>query len=68
MQIKERCKEVAPGVVPSVEGLGTSSYNNSEWLVVDCGSVVAHVFEQDSRKEYDLDTMWGCQEKSVEVA
>lgn len=68
MQIKERCKEVAPGVVPSVEGLGTSSYNNSEWLVVDCGSVVAHVFEQESRKEYDLDNMWSGQKSSLEAA
>ncbi|CAL8463069.1 g2603 [Coccomyxa elongata] len=67
-RVKERCKEVAPGVVPSVEGLGTSSYNNSEWLVVDCGSVVAHVFEPDSRKEYDLDTMWGGQGGFLEVA
>ncbi|BDA47949.1 probable ribosomal silencing factor RsfS at C-terminar half [Coccomyxa sp. Obi] len=67
-RIKERCKEVAPGVVPSVEGLGTSSYNNSEWLVVDCGSVVAHVFEQDSRKEYDLDSMWGGPGRSLEAA
>ncbi len=68
MQIKERCKEVAPGVVPSVEGLGTSSYNNCEWLVVDCGSVVAHVFEQESRTEYDLDTMWGGQDSLQEAA
>ena len=67
-QLKQRCKEVAPGIVPSVEGLGTDSSSNSQWLVVDCGSVVAHVFEEGARELYDLDSMWGGQSMSLEAA
>ena len=69
MQLKQRCKEVAPGIVPTVEGLGTDSSANAQWLVVDCGSVVAHVFEhEDARGEYDLDSMWGGETRSLGAA
>ena len=28
--------------------------------VVDCGSVVAHIFdEQETRMQYDLESLWG---------
>jgi ribosomal silencing factor RsfS len=57
-QLKQRCKKVAPGKAPSVEGLGSNAYENSEWLVVDAGSVVAHVFEEDARREYDIEGLW----------
>ncbi|KAK9907514.1 hypothetical protein WJX75_005118 [Coccomyxa subellipsoidea] len=68
-QLKQRCKEVAPGIVPTVEGLGTDSSANAQWLVVDCGSVVAHVFEHgDARGEYDLDSMWGGETRSLGAA
>ncbi len=68
LQLKQRCKEVAPGVTPHVEGLGISSSANSEWLVVDCGSVVAHVFEEGARQEYDLDNLWGGEDLSLQAA
>ena len=69
-QLKERCKEVVPGKAPSVEGLGSNAYENSDWLVVDAGSVVAHVFEEDARQEYDIEELWaGSREvESLEVA
>lgn len=31
----------------------------SEWLVVDAGSVVAHVFLEGCRREYALEELWG---------
>jgi hypothetical protein len=31
----------------------------SEWLVVDAGSVVAHVFLEGYRQEYALEELWG---------
>jgi hypothetical protein len=30
-----------------------------EWLVVDAGSVVVHVFEEGARLEYNLEGLWG---------
>lgn len=58
VQLKQRCKQVAPGVSPAVEGLGSAASENTDWLLVDCGSVVAHVFEGAARKEYNLESLW----------
>ena len=33
--------------------------HNSEWLVVDAGNVVAHVFLEGYRQEYALEELWG---------
>lgn len=60
-ELKSRTKEVAPGVSPSVEG---SDDATPEWLVVDAGSIVVHVFHQDCRAEYDLESLWGEQDSS----
>jgi ribosome-associated protein len=30
-----------------------------EWVLLDYGSVVIHVFHADARKFYDLDRLWG---------
>ena len=42
------------GVYPlSVEG-----YENSEWLLMDYGDVVVHIFTEPARVFYDLDRLW----------
>jgi ribosome-associated protein len=53
--VKARAREVAPGVAPAIEG----GQQGSEWLVVDAGSVVAHVFLEGYRQEYALEELWG---------
>lgn len=37
----------------SVEG-----YQNAEWVLVDFGDLVVHVFTERSRLYYDLDRLW----------
>ena len=37
----------------SVEG-----YQNAEWVLVDYGDFVAHIFSQKSRVYYDLERLW----------
>ena len=32
--------------------------NNSEWVLIDYVSVVAHVFYKDTRSVYDLEDLW----------
>jgi ribosome silencing factor RsfS/YbeB/iojap len=60
-ELKQRCKEVAPGIAPSVEGADDPS---PDWLVVDAGSIVVHVFHEDSRATYDLEGLWSARDKS----
>jgi len=64
-EVKQRCKEVAPGVYPVIEGGDVSS---PEWLVVDAGSIVVHIFHEDSRYEYDLEGLWGTDDNILRVA
>ena len=52
--MKERCTEVAPAVSPRVEG-----EDGGDWLAVDCGNVVVHVFTEEARDHYDLEGLWG---------
>lgn len=51
-EVEYRLKEkgVAPG---HIEG-----YNSNSWVLLDYGSVVVHVFTQESRSFYDLDRLW----------
>ena len=42
------------GVKPSrVEG-----YNSAEWVLLDYGDFIFHVFEEKSRRFYDLERLW----------
>ncbi|KAL4452089.1 hypothetical protein ABPG75_007751 [Micractinium tetrahymenae] len=56
--LKARAGEVAPGKKPTIEG----AQEDSPWLVVDAGSVLAHVFVEGWRQEYDLEGKWGSQD------
>jgi ribosome-associated protein len=29
------------------------------WVILDCGDVLVHVFNEDTRKFYDLERLWG---------
>src|SRR5215217_7663106 len=33
-------------------------YNTAEWILLDYGDFVVHVFEQKARKFYDLERLW----------
>lgn len=51
-ELEEKLKE--EGVMPArIEG-----YRSNSWVLLDYGSVVAHVFTQEARDFYDLDRLW----------
>ncbi|MDB5038670.1 MAG: ribosome-associated protein [Bacteriovoracaceae bacterium] len=41
----------------AIEGLGTS------WVVADFNDVIIHVFDEPTRKHYDLETLWSAAPK-----
>lgn len=41
-----------------VRPLHTEGYNNGEWILIDYGIFVVHVFTEESRKFYDLERLW----------
>lgn len=49
-----------------VRPLNIEGYNNAEWVLMDYGSVIIHVFSEKSRQFYDLERLWRDAEK-IEV-
>lgn len=33
-------------------------YNNAQWIVIDYGTVFAHIFLADDRQRYNLEELW----------
>ena len=38
--------------------LGLEGYEIGQWVLVDCGDVVVHIFHQDIREYYSLEKLW----------
>jgi len=52
-EVTEQVREEA-GRKPSVEG-----YARGEWVLLDYGEVVVHLFLEDAREFYRLESLWG---------
>lgn len=37
---------------------GIEGYTESRWIVLDYGTVVIHLFDEDTRQYYDLENLW----------
>jgi ribosome-associated protein len=51
--ILERLKAV--GLV----GLGAEGRGQSDWVLIDAGDVIVHLFKDEVRRFYDLERLWG---------
>lgn len=38
--------------------LGIEGYEESRWIVLDYGSVIIHLFDNETREYYDLESLW----------
>lgn len=41
-----------------IEPLRVEGYNSSNWILIDYGEVIVHVFAQETRGFYDLERLW----------
>ena len=41
-----------------VRPLSVEGYEDGQWVLIDCGEVVAHVFYEPVRELYDLESLW----------
>ena len=39
--------------------LGIEGYSESRWILLDYGSMVVHLFDEETRSYYDLENLWG---------
>ncbi len=39
--------------------LGIEGYDDSRWIVLDYGSIVIHIFDDEMRDYYRLEELWG---------
>lgn len=38
--------------------IGSEGYENGQWILIDFGDVVCHIFYEEARKVYRLENMW----------
>ncbi|MCX6957279.1 MAG: ribosome silencing factor [Verrucomicrobiae bacterium] len=41
------------------------AYPGSRWIVIDFGNIIVHIFHQELRKIYDLESLWNDSKKIV---
>lgn len=39
--------------------MGREGYDESRWILLDYGNIVIHLFDEETRKFYDLESLWG---------
>ncbi|MBO5111953.1 MAG: ribosome silencing factor [Lachnospiraceae bacterium] len=41
-------------------------YNNANWILLDFGDIIIHIFDKENRLFYDLERIW-CDGKKIEL-
>jgi ribosome-associated protein len=42
-----------------LSGLGAEGSGQSDWILIDAGDVIVHLFKGELRQFYDLEKLWG---------
>jgi ribosome-associated protein len=68
---ERQVQAISDGVVDTLKKTGTPAarvegYKTAEWILLDYGDFVVHVFDDKARKFYDLERLWR-ESKRVEL-
>ncbi len=68
---ERQVQAIADGVSDTLKKVGSPAarvegYKTAEWILLDYGDFIVHVFEQKARNFYDLERLWR-ESKRVEV-
>lgn len=58
-QVQAIADSVKQGLKPFDRPLDTEGYDQGRWVVVDYGDIIVHVFQEEVRRMYSLDELWG---------
>lgn len=58
-EIEEKMKEAG------YENLGKEGYKEGQWILIDFGNVITHVFHKDQREFYNLERVWADSEEVI---
>ncbi len=39
--------------------VGLEGLSNAEWVIVDCGDIIVHIFHPEARNHFQLEDLWG---------
>ena len=53
-EIVDKVKEQFGGLTPRTEG-----FREGNWVLLDYGDVVIHIFQEEDRRFYNLERLWG---------
>jgi ribosome-associated protein len=51
-----------------LQGLASEGGGQSDWLLLDAGDVIVHLFKDEVRRFYDLEKLWGAAVPEQQVA
>ena len=60
IQVSAICERIEHGIRDryALRPISVEGTDNSTWVVVDYGEIVVHVFQESTRKHYDLERLW----------
>lgn len=56
-------RSIADAVVDALKShgeppLGVEGLDDGNWVLIDCNDVIVHVFDPETREQYDLERLW----------